>query len=218
MIVGKGLIGKNCSSIDREDVLFFASGVSNSTCTDENEYEREIKLLEKYLNSDKKIIYFSSIDEYIINERYLTHKKKIEKIIESNTDNFIIMKIPQLIGKNGNSKNFIFNISENIKKNLSFDLYITKRSLLDVSDMVKILNHLLENNYKGFFNINYIELMDVSEIIKIVENILNKKSIINKSVLIDQKINKNCEFVESVIYKIIGDVSLYNLKVIKKYI
>jgi hypothetical protein len=45
MIIGNGMIANNLSKIDNDNVLFFASGVSNSLCNDENEFEREIKLL-----------------------------------------------------------------------------------------------------------------------------------------------------------------------------
>ena len=40
MIVGNGNIAKVLK--DRDDLVFFASGVSNSSCTDEKEYEREL--------------------------------------------------------------------------------------------------------------------------------------------------------------------------------
>ena len=76
MIIGSGLIAKSCKIIDNSDVLFFASGVSNSMSNNESEFEREINLLNDNLNTEKKIIYFSSIDEYVINEKYLEHKNK----------------------------------------------------------------------------------------------------------------------------------------------
>jgi hypothetical protein len=38
MIIGKGSIAKVLK--DRNDLLFFASGVSNSSCIDEKEYDR----------------------------------------------------------------------------------------------------------------------------------------------------------------------------------
>jgi len=217
MIIGNGLIAKNCFFIDQEDILFFASGVSNSMCNDDNEYRKEITLLEKYIKTDKKIIYFSSIDEYIVNNKYLKHKKHIEEIIKSNTDNFIILKLPQLVGESGNSKNFISYIYNNIKNNIEFDVFLTKRSLLDIFDLINFLKHLIKKDFRGFININYIELSEVTDIVEIIEGILNKKAIIKKNIIIDQKINKNNEFVDSLINKVIKNTEFYNLKTIKKY-
>ena len=41
MIVGNGLIASLFYDVDREDVIFFASGVSNSLETELSEFQRE---------------------------------------------------------------------------------------------------------------------------------------------------------------------------------
>ena len=217
MIVGNGLIANECSVIDRPDVLFFASGVSNSMNNDENNYIREILLVKSHLETEKKFIYFSSIDEYIINERYLKHKKQIEELIKNKTNNYIIIKIPQLLGKRGNSNNFINYIYNHIKNDIEFDLFLTKRSLLDVSDLIEILKELLKINYVGLLNINYIELMSVSDFIVIIENILGKSSKIKNVVQLEQVINDNTEFVNSILELSIHNPLFYNKRVIEKY-
>ena len=217
MIIGSGLIAKSCKIIDNSDVLFFASGVSNSMSNNESEFEREINLLNENLNTEKKIIYFSSIDEYVINEKYLEHKKKIEKIIETKTDNFIIMKIPQLIGKYGNSNNFINYLINCIKNDLEFDVFLTERSLLDVMDLITILNNLLEVNHTGIVNINYIELMKVEKFISIIEDLVNKKAKIKNYIHMKQEIKVNDGFVNSLLENSIGNTLSYNSKVIDKY-
>ena len=148
MIIGNGLIAKSLTHIDSDDIIFFASGVSNSMCNNKDEYDREFNLLKKYLNFNKKLIYFSSIDGYIVNEEYLNHKKNIEKIIQNNVGDFIIMKIPQLVGEKGNNGNFINYIYNNVKNGLGFDLFLTKRSLLDIEDLVSILSFLIKKNFK----------------------------------------------------------------------
>ena len=47
MIIGNGLIAKSLQEIDSENVLFFASGVSNSLETRDSEFEREYFLLKE---------------------------------------------------------------------------------------------------------------------------------------------------------------------------
>jgi nucleoside-diphosphate-sugar epimerase len=217
MIIGNGMIANNLSKIDNDDVLFFASGVSNSLCNDENEFEREKKLLLDYVNTDKKLIYFSSVNDYIINEKYLQHKLTIEKIITKNTDNFIIFKIPQLIGNGGNKNNFINFLYNNIINDIEFNLIDTKRSLLDIDDLVNICNYLLGINYIGYFVINYIELLKVTDIIKIIEEITNKKPLIKDKKILSQNINDNIDFVNEILNKTIDKNNYTKNLIIKKF-
>lgn len=81
MIVGDGDIGKALASVDRDDRLFFASGVSNSQCEDENEYEREIELLSQQ-NTGFHIVYFSTLSLYYKDSRYTTHKWQMETLVK----------------------------------------------------------------------------------------------------------------------------------------
>jgi len=217
MIIGNGMIANNLSKIDNDDVLFFASGVSNSLCNDENEFEREKKLLLDYINTDKKLIYFSSVNDYIINKKYLEHKLIIEKIITDNKNNFIIFKIPQLIGNGGNKNNFINFLYNNIINGIEFKLIDTKRSLLDIDDLVNICNYLLEINYTGYFVINYIELLEVTDIIKIIEEITNKKSVINDIKKLSQNINSNSDYVNEVLEKLIDKNNYTEKLLVKKF-
>ena len=61
MVIGNGLIA---SAFERyknnDDIIIFASGVSNSQETSELAFNREINLMKRYLNLDKKLIYFST--------------------------------------------------------------------------------------------------------------------------------------------------------------
>jgi UDP-2-acetamido-2,6-beta-L-arabino-hexul-4-ose reductase len=215
MIIGNGMIAKNLSKIDNDNTLFFASGVSNSLCNDKDEFQREEKLLLEYINTDKKFIYFSSINEYIVNQKYLHHKLNIEKIIREHTNNFIILKIPQLIGNGGNENNFINFLYNTILNENEFNLIETKRSLLDIDDMILIIKYLLNINYIGYFNINYVELLNVTDFIDIIEKITNKKAIIKTTKKISQNISDNTYFVNDILEKTI-DTKNYTEKLLLK--
>lgn len=77
---------------DREDRLYFASGVSNSQETRETEYQREIDLL---MQQDKwrHIVYFSSLSIFYTDTRYAQHKRQIEKLIKKNFGHYTIVRI-----------------------------------------------------------------------------------------------------------------------------
>ncbi len=80
MIVGNGDIASVL--VDREDVCFFASGVSNSQETRESEYKREEELLLTQ-NKDLRLVYFSSLAVFLNPDtRYAKHKRHMEELIK----------------------------------------------------------------------------------------------------------------------------------------
>jgi UDP-2-acetamido-2,6-beta-L-arabino-hexul-4-ose reductase len=101
MVIGHGDIARVLPY--REDLLFFASGVSNSRCTDEREYDREVRML---LDQDDRahIVYFSSLAILFSDTRYTQHKKYMEALIRENFPNWTIIRIGNISwGKNPNT-------------------------------------------------------------------------------------------------------------------
>lgn len=90
MIVGSGDIAGVL--IDREDRLYFASGVSNSQETRRSEYEREKKLLmmqDRY----RHIIYFSSLSVFYTDTLYAQHKLRMEGLIKKRFKHYTIIRL-----------------------------------------------------------------------------------------------------------------------------
>jgi UDP-2-acetamido-2,6-beta-L-arabino-hexul-4-ose reductase len=217
MIVGNGLIGGSLKRIDDDGVIFFASGVSNSKCEDPEQFNREINLISKYINTSSKFIYFSSIHQYITNPLYLEHKKKMEDIISSKINNYIIVRLPQIIGDDGNQSNLINFLYQKIKNKEEFNIYQTKRSLLDIEDLVNIVKFLINSKYVGFFDVNYIEIISVDKIIEIIEDITKNKSVVKSKINMDINISENTEYVSTVL-KMYTEEKDYNKKIITKYL
>lgn len=90
MIIGNGSIASVLE--DRDDLVFFASGVSNSACVDEKEYEREFNLL-KTIPTDQHVVYFSNLGIYYKEDRYTNHKREIEEYIRNNFKSYTIVRI-----------------------------------------------------------------------------------------------------------------------------
>jgi hypothetical protein len=90
MIIGNGSIAKVLT--DRDDLVFFAAGVSNSSCLDENEYTREFNLL-KTIPVDQHVVYFSNLGIYYKEDRYTNHKREIEEYIRNNYKSYTIVRI-----------------------------------------------------------------------------------------------------------------------------
>ena len=82
---------KNCTLIDN-DLLVFASGVSNSSETDTRMFAKEAALLTETLsvNRERKFVYFSSSPIDYIDSPYYGHKLAMEDLIRNSTDRYLV--------------------------------------------------------------------------------------------------------------------------------
>src|SRR5690606_20766753 len=106
MIIGRGLIASIFTHYDQDDLMIFASGVSNSLEVSAAEFEREKSLLINTLNtySDKKIIYFSTCsicDPSKKESPYVLHKLAMEQLIEEHAESYIVLRIGNVVGHGG---------------------------------------------------------------------------------------------------------------------
>ena len=180
MILGNGLIATSLSKNlkNHTNLLIFASGVSNSKEEREEEYEREFQLLKQTINEhkDKKLIYFSSCSIDSINpSRYNEHKKFIEKYIQDNLNNYLILRLPNVIG-NSTNKNQLVNyfydcLINQIKVTVNTDCI---RHLIDVDDLSKVIE-LLDNIESTTLNVAFGNGVNVDEIIYILESVVGTK-------------------------------------------
>lgn len=77
---------------EREDLLFFASGVSNSQENRNSEYQREIALLSQQ-DRNKRIVYFSSLSVFYSEGRYANHKRAMERTIKKFYPKYCIVRL-----------------------------------------------------------------------------------------------------------------------------
>lgn len=101
MIIGNGDLASVLP--DREDLIFFASGVSNSQETRESEYQREVDLLMKQ-NRDSHIVYFSTLASFYSRTRYVDHKLNMESLIKRYFKKYTIIRLGNItFGTNPNT-------------------------------------------------------------------------------------------------------------------
>ncbi|EQB39192.1 hypothetical protein M947_08545 [Sulfurimonas hongkongensis] len=196
MVVGNGMIAKafyEYNSVD--DILIFASGVSSSNLNLESEFTREYSMVKNFLQEypKKLFIYFSSCSiEFpdLKDTKYNIHKLSIEKLIQATSGNYIIFRLPNVIGKGGNPNTIINYLFDSIKEYKEFFLWkYATRNIVDIEDVVKIIQYVIENNlYRNdTVNIAYEKSILVEDLIQTIETLLNKKSL--KSI-----INKGSDF------------------------
>ena len=111
-IMGRGDIASVLT--DREDRIYFASGVSNSSELRESEYQREKDLLLEQDRS-KHIVYFGSLCIFFSDNRYAKHKKQMEKLVKDNFKLYTIIRMGNITW--GQNPNTLINFLRNKLKN-----------------------------------------------------------------------------------------------------
>ena len=183
MIIGNGLIANLFRENDRENVVFFASGVSNSLETDNSAFLREENLIRKTIkeNPNKIFIYFSTCSIYDSSKNgssYVNHKLKMEQIVEELANQFLILRVSNAVGKGGNP-NLLMNYLVNAfhqEKEITVHTLAT-RNLIDADDVKNItLKFINENSFNKIINVAYLENFSTSEILEILEKYFNKSA------------------------------------------
>lgn len=183
MIVGNGMLAKAfCHYEKDEKVLIFASGVSNSSETDNARFAREHTLLKNSVqaNQDKLFVYFStcSIADSDLNQTpYVLHKLKMENIISCSHDRFLIFRLPQLVGKTNNDSTLVNFLHARIRDEKHFYIWEkASRHIIDVMDVSAIVSHIIDRKLYKNSTINVASRpFSVIQIVNILEDIVGKR-------------------------------------------
>ena len=228
MVIGNGLIANQFKSYNNdENILIFASGVSNSSEVNDIEFLRELNLLKEMISKYKsaKFIYFSTLsvnDHSLKNRLYVNHKLNIEKHLLTYHDNYIIFRVSNVVGPIKNKNTMLNYFINAIRNNALIDIWKNaERNLLDVEDLLILSEKLI--NRKAFknqiVNIASRKNLSVFSIVKEIEIFLNVKAnfkLINKG----SKFNFDLSFVSdqlTLIEKKKGSGNEYLNYLLKKY-
>ena len=193
-IIGLGFLGKaffKKKKFINNNLVLFTAGVSNSSSINKKEYSREInKINNLKLNQKQILVYFSTcgiFDPSRKKKTYFKHKILVEKIIKNKFRNYLIIRLPEVIGKNKNKKTLINFIYSKLISNKKFRIFKnTKRNLLDIDDIINISLQIFKKKLKNqSINIANPDFISPIDIVKIFENIIKKKA--NYSFVIKRK-------------------------------
>ena len=132
MIIGHGDIASILQ--DRDDRLYFASGVSNSKETREPEYRREVNLL---LSQDKlrHIVYFGSMCIFYSNTHYAQHKRCMENLVKKNFPHYTIFRMGNIAW--GSNPHTLINFIQNkIRKREPFEIQDVYRYVVEKEEFL----------------------------------------------------------------------------------
>lgn len=180
MIVGSGLLAQGFSKYsDRDDIVIFASGVSNSAETDLAAYSREQNLLEQYLRGDDRLfVYFSTcsiFDPERQASHYTRHKLAMEALIAATAPRHYIFRLPQVVGNIGNPNTLANFLYGKIKAGESFKVWAkAPRALLDIEDVCRICSYVIDNDAlpSGVMNVFPPFAVTALDLVRAIETIL----------------------------------------------
>lgn len=132
MIIGHGDISSVL--IDRDDVTFFASGVSNSRCSDPLKFKREENLL-KDQPRHIHLVYFSTLSIYYNWSPYVAHKKRMEQLVKDLFQSYTIVRIGNISW--GTNPNTLLNY---LKAHPEAEVQKTYRHVIDKEEFQYWLN------------------------------------------------------------------------------
>lgn len=182
MIIGSGILANAVKLYDKEDVVFFASGVSNSLEKNPAEFEREISLLKSVISQhpDKKLIYFSTCSIYDSSKTdspYVMHKLAIEKIIAEQCSSFIIFRVGNAVGRGGNPNTLINFLKNSILSENKLTIHSNaRRILIGTDDIAAFVGKNIPNLNNEIVNLAYPYQYSLPEILSQLENHLAKKA------------------------------------------
>jgi len=131
MIIGHGDVAS--ALVDRGDLLFFASGVSNSRETRESEYKRELDLLDDQFNTNKRIVYFGSLSVFYSETRYTEHKLLMEWNVRRYFPRYTIIRLGNIAwGKNPNT--IINALRAKVARGEELDIQDTHRYIVELDE------------------------------------------------------------------------------------
>jgi nucleoside-diphosphate-sugar epimerase len=174
-VIGNGLLGRSFRRLALPEALYFCSGVSDSKETRASEFDRERELLMSVFDAGQefsRFVYFSSIMAPDRGTEYFEHKYKMEQLVKSLfPGKYLIIRLPQVVGLVNNTTLFpvlVHRIQAGLP--VSVQRYAT-RSLIDVDDVVRITNKLIEFDVKKVeVNCMPDEVVSVSDIVDFISD------------------------------------------------
>lgn len=187
MLIGSGLLAQafTIPFSQRDDVCIYAAGVSNSSCTDVQEFARERKLLSETLEKAKHVgvfVYFgtcSVADPEARNTPYVQHKLAMEQLVAAHPRH-LILRLPQVAGKTPNPHTLLNYLYASISRSEAFNLWKNaKRNIIDISDVAAITGQFIADDAARNITINIANPNSYSmiDIVGAMERAVGKRAI-----------------------------------------
>lgn len=160
-VIGNGDVAQALERTDK-DVLFFASGVSNSQETREEEYQREKELLLSQPR-DRRLVYFGSLSIFHKESRYTQHKLEMEELVRDEFPQYTIVRLGT-IDWGDNPHTIINHFRGQLEKGEPLEIRDTSRYVTNQDEFLHWVN-LIPDTFNCEMNITG-QPMEIKDIVK----------------------------------------------------
>ena len=150
MVVGNGMIAQRFSEfVDLDDIVIFASGVSNSKETRPEPFARERKLVEDTLDQypGRLFVYFSTASVNDPTEQdsfYVRHKLAQEQLIAERATQHLLVRASNVVGGPGNPHTILNFFVDRIRQHEPFTIWQhASRNLIDLDDVYNVVTYFI---------------------------------------------------------------------------
>ncbi|MSP53880.1 MAG: glycosyltransferase [Gammaproteobacteria bacterium] len=153
MLIGSGAIADRFSEFELQTkYLLYVGDINHSSICDSKVIRAEEVSLVKALQTHPKcrFIYFSScsiVDEEAQKTEYVQHKIRMEEFIRASAENFLIVRLPQLLAISDTKSSLVNTLVDAIINERRFDLWKNaQRNLIDIDDVHAVVTLILTKN------------------------------------------------------------------------
>lgn len=187
MIIGSGLIATAFNGRIADvpaGAWIYAAGVSNSSCTDAGEFERERLRLSDALRAGieaSAFVYFSTcsiMDPDAARSCYVRHKLSMESMVASHPA-WIVIRLPQVAGHTPNPHTLLNFLYARISRSESFTLRtLATRNIIDMDDAVSVVLRMLGAPERRYIaNVANPYSVPVGDVVKAMESAVGKYAV-----------------------------------------
>jgi nucleoside-diphosphate-sugar epimerase len=187
MIIGSGLLASalRVPFQQRDDVCIFAAGVSNSSCTNLAEFERDRARLMASLNTAADMaafVYFGTCsvdDPEVRHTHYVQHKLAMEQLVAKHP-HALILRLPQLAGNTSNPHTLLNFLYARIARGEAFSVWRNAyRNIIDVKDVATLTGLLIDDAAMRRCTLNLAnpDSYVMQDIVRAMEQVVGKPAI-----------------------------------------
>ncbi len=165
------MIARAMAAVATNGIVFFASGVSDSTCRDPEAFARERRILERTRDA-RLLVYFSTVT--VANKKpnpYAQHKQAMEELVR--TGDHLILRLGNVVGPGQARHQLIPALVEQVKSGHVRIQRGARRDLLDIQDLVDVLRGGLLHRKNETLNLNTGHLILVEDLVRHIEKLLS---------------------------------------------
>ena len=179
MVIGNGVIANRFIDYSLQSkYLIFAGSVNSSAIKDENIILEEEASLRNALSNhpDITFVYFSTcsaLDRDLAHTPYVQHKIRMENLIQELSKNFMILRLPQLLGLSDAKSSLVNYLFDAISTQKHFELWKdSQKNIIDIDDVHEIVGEILRRKicHNKIINIASTRQISVLELVRNIEN------------------------------------------------